>query len=94
MKGEKRGRVATRLFIRFEIDPEGAAKSVLDAIRTHEGMLPRVAEALGIGERTLDRLLADRPELGNAAKAAREAAKAARDASKHAAKAAAKGATS
>lgn len=86
---EKPGREALRLKVRFEIDPEGATKLVLDAITASHGALPAAAAQLAISERSLDRLLAERPSLGNAAKAARDAAKAAREAARDAAKGAA-----
>jgi hypothetical protein len=80
MAEKKRGRAATLLLAQFDLDACAATSCVLEAIRESDGALVAVAKRLGIGERTLDRVLADHPELATAAQAARDAGKRRRDA--------------
>jgi DNA-binding NtrC family response regulator len=69
----KRGKAATMLLAELEIDPAAATKKITDAIAKAGGNLRDIARMLGIGERTVDRLFAERPALSEAARAAREA---------------------
>ena len=67
---------AMRLNVLFRTQPEQAKSEVTAAILAASGHLEKAAEALGIGARTLDRILQAHPEIDEAAKAARAEARA------------------
>ncbi len=67
---------AMRLNVLFRTEPAQAKAEVTAAILAASGHLEKAAEALGIGARTLDRILQAHPEIDEAAKAARAEARA------------------
>lgn len=75
MASSKEGSKARELTGWLRADPVKAGDHVLAAIAQARGHLPSVAKALEIGERTLDRILADHPSFAKVAGNMREAAK-------------------
>jgi hypothetical protein len=71
----KQGKAARALHGWLTSDPGRASDHVLSAIAQGRGHLPTVAKNLGIGERTLDRILKDHPAFAKVAGDMREAAK-------------------
>jgi hypothetical protein len=64
---KKKGAEARKLTGWLASDPVAAGDHVLKAIAEGRGSLPAVAQKLGVGERTLDRIMADHPALAKVA---------------------------